>query len=239
MSIFEAWTTDQWIIFAALSVAGSCAVGLGTLGVRIVRGWTAPATSTGYRAAAPAARPTLALAARRTPMPIAPAMHETIADNWHAARTFTLPPGSDTTIIFDVIDVDPTSPGAVPLDSAPAYDPAKLDFSPGGMASATAIAAVPADPTLVTSAERAAELDAWINGSAGDIAAAFGRIERGFNARLAPAMLKAIMWAIEGEAAGVAGSGRLIEWHMDTPSGAWPMIVPVGATLPPSADAFA
>lgn len=45
--------------------------------------------------------------------------------------------------------------------------------------------------------------------------------QRSVNAVLAPAMLKAITWAIEGAQAGVSGAAGIQEWYAGTETGEW------------------
>lgn len=68
--MFTVWTQDQWIAFLAITTAGLSALGLAVLAARAVRSW-AP-TTVDLRRIAPrgyAVRPTVALAARRVPLP--------------------------------------------------------------------------------------------------------------------------------------------------------------------------
>lgn len=100
------------------------------------------------------------------------------------------------------------------------YDPAKVDFvrTEHAMASAAAIRAVAPDPEMRTGAEIAAELEAWVNGHLADFAVRFDALQRTTDVRMAPCMLRAVTWAIEGAAAGVAGEGALLEWRTVTES---------------------
>lgn len=108
-----------------------------------------------------------------------------------------------------------------------AYDPARrvdFEYSPSSPA---AIAATAPDPALRTSAEIAAELYAWTHAHLAEFDQRFAAITRAANTALAPAMLKAITWAIEGQLSGVSGAGRLMEWHTDTPTGEYPLVLPL------------
>lgn len=92
-----------------------------------------------------------------------------------------------------------------------------------------AIAATPPRPDLLTSAERAAQLDDWIHASSAELHNALNAALADFRAAVEPAMRKARLWELRGEGGHGGGASARVElahWRMDTPTGEYPMIVP-------------
>lgn len=197
MSIFTAWTDGQWTVFAGLTVSGLSALGLLIIAFRIMRGWTAPAQYAAASATRP--RPSIEAAARRTLLD--PHMGTLITAAYESAAL-----GVPTTADDSIRRHDGTGR---------AWDRADVKSQPG-----------PGSIVSIAEAEgvygpRDEDVDA-------DVHTLFGAWEDGWrrsvNVALAPAMLKAVLWAIEGEQAGVSGAGRLQEWYQTTPTQGWPLV---------------
>lgn len=138
--------------------------------------------------------------------------------SWTAPATHTAPPSRPRPSIEAAArrtllpDLDIVRRPVVRADEA-----AHLQPGPGSITS------VLAEEGIFGPRDDGTEIDA-------DVRTLFARWEDGWrrsvNAALAPAMLKAVMWAIEGEQAGVSGAGHLQEWYQNTPTGGWPIIAP-------------
>lgn len=196
MSIFTAWTDGQWTVFVGLTVSGLSALGLLIIAFRIMRGWTAPAQYAAASAARP--RPSIEAAARRTLLD--PHMGTLITAAYEARSACGA---------HDCNEHEPYTRA----EYWPADEAAHLQPGPGSIVSIAEAEGV--------YGPRDEDVDA-------DVHTLFGAWEDGWrrsvNVALAPAMLKAVLWAIEGEQAGVSGAGRLQEWYQDTPTQGWPLV---------------
>jgi hypothetical protein len=102
-------------------------------------------------------------------------------------------------------------------------DPMAADFTDGGIGALSSIQHVTVDPTLRTSAEINAELDAWVNAYA-DLSGLMPETDAAaetMRVALEPVLRKAHLWRIRGE--GSEQRQRLNDWRMDTPTGEWPL----------------
>jgi hypothetical protein len=201
----QQWTDGQWTVAALTIVAGLAAAVLLWRVRSAVIGWTAPAT---YRAAHTSApRPSLVLAAARTPLPDAD--FDAFKERWREAYRDGRP--------------------AVRVLDAAWTDPMRVDFTDPGIGALSSIQAIDVDPTLKTSAELHAELDAWVNAYADltplmpETAAAAEQMR----IALEPARRTIELWRMRGE--GGPARRALNDWRMDTPTGAFPIVVPVEA----------
>lgn len=222
-----AWSTSQWIAFCGLLVAGLSALGLFAIAIRTVRGWTAPAHPTFVDGPAP--RPTLALAAQR----IANGRLELSAAQWRAADSAGL-----TVTIAPT--VDPTAE-LLPGDVAE-----HLAEGPGSLVSLQRVegsivaAEPPVDPIVhgwfVEAFDRAAHVPARSEAAPLDE----GGVMTRWHTAIEPLMRTARLWEIQGRGVNGHTSGRqlLDRWHVDTPTGGWPIVPPIGGRLPANAGAW-
>jgi hypothetical protein len=202
MTSVQQWTDGQWAVFAVTIAAGVAAAVLLYAARSAVLGWTAPAPL--RRAALTSApRPSLVLTERR------------------AIAAVPLDPRS--------IDPAYLAEYMRPLTDRDWRDPMAADFTDPGIGALSSIQAVDVDPTLKTSAELHAELDAWVNAYADltplmpETAAAAEQMR----IALEPARRTIELWRMRGE--GGPARRALNDWRMDTPTGAFPIVVPVEA----------
>jgi hypothetical protein len=212
MTSVQHWTPEQWAVFAVTIAAGVVAAGLLYAARSAVLGWTAPAPLR-HVAHTSTPRPSLVLAQQRAPLP-----ELTSSTDWVAAA-------------LDRARPLPVIVGAGGVENW--VDPTMADFTDHGIGALPTIQIMTVDPTLKTSAELHAELDAWVNAYA-DLSSLMPETDAAretMRVNLEPCLRKARAWRLRGE------RGReLNDWRMNTPTGEWPMLTT--ADLAPYARAL-
>ncbi|MET0426690.1 MAG: hypothetical protein ABW046_22675 [Actinoplanes sp.] len=119
----------------------------------------------------------------------------------------------------------PTVVRAAARVPVPAWtDPQLLhDFTDPGIGALSSIQAITVDPTLRTSAELHAELDAWVNAYA-DLSASMPETAKAteqMRVNLEPVFRTARLWRLQGE--GSSARQQLNDWRIGTKTGEWPL----------------
>jgi hypothetical protein len=210
MTSLQHWTPDQWAVFGVTVAAGVAAAVLLYVARSAVLGWTAPAPLRRVEHTS-TPRPSLVLTERRAlaSLPAAWEPGSIVSSAYLAAHTVPLPAW---------------------------IDPMRVDFTDPGIGALSSIQAVSVDPTLRTSAELHAELDAWVNAYA-DLAPLMPETDAAaeqMRVNLEPVLRTARLWRVRGE--GGPARQQLNDWRIDTPTGEYPMLTT--ADLAPYARAL-
>lgn len=200
------WNSDQWNAFAGFAVMGLAALALVAVGVYNVR------------------------RRRHAAREVAELIAQLHADRAHRARPVPDPDDRPLATLATLAAL--TSP-TVPLLAGPVAEPLApplplpvvdptgqvLEHLAPGPGSLTSLAAA-GEGSLDGPVEL---IDAEVSAQFADV---FERWQRSVDAALAPAMLVAVRWAIEGRMAGVAGRGSLDGWRAGTETGEWQLVEP-------------
>lgn len=216
-----AWSVRQWYAFGGVTLAGLGAIGLLTIAVRTVRGWTAPATYRDPALAHVRPRPSLELAERRHVV-VTPGDFEDFAKRFRAATR-----GPDDGTYAWMTDRPDEAQRLIPV-----IDPTGevLEHMAPGPGSLTSLAA--AGPGSLTRAElvepevrdgfaftfdRPAYAPARHEAGVRDEGGVFAR----FEAAIGPAMATAAQWLAQGR---TPAQQALDEWRIYSPTGEMPII---------------
>jgi len=121
----------------------------------------------------------------------------------------------------------PALTGEYTIVDTGAWDPQSAAATAAIEGGPAAIAATPPDPTLLTTAERAAAEAAWITSTAVEVGPVLDAVLRDFRAAVEPAMRKARLWELQGQSShrgGAAARVQLDHWRIDTPTGEYRMV---------------
>jgi hypothetical protein len=230
MSVFDFWTTPQWILFGGVTAVGLGALGLLGLAVHAVRGWTAPAT---YRTTTPAPRPSLQLATER----MTDADMADFEQRWRDSKARATEAWRLPVVVLD-------ERGGTALWTHPTE---VLEHLAPGAGSLATLAEV-GEGCLQRVELVDPEVARWFAEAFDRPAHAPARDEAGvvdpggvlaqFQAAIEPIMRTVKLWEIQGRGnAGVESARQALDhWRMDYPTGGWPTVPPVGGRLPVFAE---
>ncbi len=217
------WTTDQWIAFTGVTVAGLAAGVLLAVAVHAFRSWTASAT---YRATGDPARPSLILAAERH---MTEAEMKDFEHRWYEARD-RANVGQRIDMLDDSTHAWLAAPAPLVIDPTAAEIAEHLAPGPGSLTSLAEVEGHATERVELVDPEVAR----WFADAFDRPAHTPGRdeareVDEGgalarFHAAIEPAMRTARLWRVRGEEGPGVGRRMLNDWRIGTETGEWPII---------------
>lgn len=215
-----AWSVRQWYAFGGVTLAGLGAIGLLTIAVRTVRGWTAPATYRDPGLAHVRPRPSLELTERRMvsspPGPFAGTRFAVSSVVPPDDRTYAWMTDRPDEVQRLIPVIDPTGEVLEHMAPGPGSLTSLAAAGPGSLTRAELVEPEVRDGFAFTF-DRPAYAPARHEAGVRDEGGVFAR----FEAAIGPAMATAAQWLAQGR---TPAQQALDEWRIYSPTGEMPII---------------